>query len=91
MARDLSAQLGAYFALHLSIGLNFRCARMEVVEIPSNVSADLVCRHGYRYFGIVNQTEGRSGVINTPGPRLYIRKRSDTETWCMAPLGTGSV
>jgi hypothetical protein len=31
-------------------------------------AADLTLSHGYRYFGIINQTEGgRSGVINTPG------------------------
>jgi hypothetical protein len=31
-------------------------------------AADLTLAHGYRYFGIINQTEGgRSGVINMPG------------------------
>ena len=31
-------------------------------------AADLTLSHGYRYFGIINQTEGgRSGIINTPG------------------------
>ncbi|HEY4272655.1 MAG TPA: hypothetical protein VGM65_11665 [Candidatus Udaeobacter sp.] len=31
-------------------------------------AADLTLSHGYRYFGIVDQTEGgRSAVINTPG------------------------
>jgi hypothetical protein len=31
-------------------------------------AADLTLSHGYRYFGIVNDSEGgRGGVINTPG------------------------
>ena len=31
-------------------------------------AADTALSHGYKYFGIINQTEGgRSGVINTPG------------------------
>src|ERR1700746_1689308 len=31
-------------------------------------AADLAQSHGYRYFGIINETEdGRTGVINTPG------------------------
>src|SRR5947207_8645102 len=47
MARDPSAQLRAYFALHLSIGLNFRLPEWKWSKSPPNVSVDLVCRHDH--------------------------------------------
>ena len=47
MARDPSAQLRAYFALHLSIGLNFRLPERKWSKSPPNVSVDLVCRHDH--------------------------------------------
>jgi len=52
----------------ISFGGNGYTTQERATDFAVLRAAELTLSHGYRYFGIINQTEGgRSGVINTPG------------------------